>query len=160
MNDEMQKRVISILSTGIAYVLASQLADRLIKDPEVRGVREDLRLAAGLKVHILPPARVRNFAKAMGQLAKTDMIDAAVIARYLSTQHRDRADRGCAIVALGADVSRQDAKTRRAFETRIESMIELVAAISEGSDTERRRTAITPSSGPGPNHDSASAGRK
>ncbi|NKF23887.1 TetR/AcrR family transcriptional regulator [Solimonas marina] len=66
----------------------------------------------------------------------------AVIARYLSTQHRDRAERGCAIVALGADVSRQDAKTRRAFETRIESMIELVAAISEGSDTERRRTAI------------------
>lgn len=43
--------------------------------------------AAGLKVYILPPARVRNFARAMGQLAKTDMIDAAMIARYLATVH-------------------------------------------------------------------------
>lgn len=45
MNDEMQKRVISILSTGIAYLLASQLADRLIKEPEVRGVRDDVKEA-------------------------------------------------------------------------------------------------------------------
>ncbi len=40
---------------------------------------------AGLKVYILPPSRVRNFATAMGQLAKTDKIDAAMIARYLAT---------------------------------------------------------------------------
>jgi len=40
MNDETQKRLISILSTGIAYVLASQLAGRLIQEPEMRGVSE------------------------------------------------------------------------------------------------------------------------
>ena len=45
MNDESQKRVISILSTGISYVLASQLADRLIREPEVRGVRDDVKEA-------------------------------------------------------------------------------------------------------------------
>jgi hypothetical protein len=45
MNDETQKRLISILSTGIAYVLASQLAERLIKEPEVRGVRDDVKEA-------------------------------------------------------------------------------------------------------------------
>ncbi|MDQ3862010.1 MAG: hypothetical protein M3317_00620 [Actinomycetota bacterium] len=45
MNDEMQKRMISILSTVIAYVLASQLADRLIQEPEVRGVRDDVKEA-------------------------------------------------------------------------------------------------------------------
>jgi len=45
VNDETQKRVISILSTGIAYVLASQLADRFIKEPEVRGVRDDVKEA-------------------------------------------------------------------------------------------------------------------
>ena len=45
MNDETQKRVISILSTGIAYVLASQIADRLIQEPEVRGVRDDIKEA-------------------------------------------------------------------------------------------------------------------
>ncbi len=45
MNDETQKRLISILSTGIAYVLASRLAERLIKEPEVRGVRDDAKEA-------------------------------------------------------------------------------------------------------------------
>lgn len=37
--------------------------------------------AAGLTVYILPPARVRAFARASGQLAKTDRLDAALIAR-------------------------------------------------------------------------------
>ena len=45
MNDEMQKRMISILSTVIAYALASQLAERLIEEPEVRGVRDDVKEA-------------------------------------------------------------------------------------------------------------------
>lgn len=39
--------------------------------------------AAGLEVHILPPARIRGFARSIGQFAKTDGIDAGVIARYL-----------------------------------------------------------------------------
>jgi hypothetical protein len=45
MNDKTQKRLISILSTGIAYVLASQLAERIIEEPEIRGVRDDVREA-------------------------------------------------------------------------------------------------------------------
>ena len=45
MSDETQKRLISILSTGIAYVLASQLAERLIQEPEVRGVKDDVKEA-------------------------------------------------------------------------------------------------------------------
>lgn len=45
MNDETQKRLITILSSGIAYVLAGKLADRLIKEPEVRGVRDDVKEA-------------------------------------------------------------------------------------------------------------------
>lgn len=45
--------------------------------------------AAGLRVHILPPARVRSFATSIGQLAKTDALDAAVIARYLAAVHAD-----------------------------------------------------------------------
>lgn len=43
--------------------------------------------AAGLEVHILPPARVRGFARALGQVAKTDAIDAAMIAQYLAAAH-------------------------------------------------------------------------
>jgi uncharacterized membrane protein len=45
VNDETQKRLISILSTVIAYVLASQLAERLIQEPEVRGVKDDAKEA-------------------------------------------------------------------------------------------------------------------
>ena len=43
--------------------------------------------AAGLKVYLLPPARVRSFAKCIGLLSKTDRIDAAVIAQYLGVVH-------------------------------------------------------------------------
>ncbi|WEJ31469.1 IS110 family transposase [Devosia sp. SD17-2] len=39
--------------------------------------------AAGLEVHVLAPARIRSYARGIGQLAKTDKIDAALIARYL-----------------------------------------------------------------------------
>ncbi len=45
MNDETQKRVITILSSLIAYVLAGRLSDVLIKEPEVRGVRDDVKEA-------------------------------------------------------------------------------------------------------------------
>jgi transposase len=39
-------------------------------------------LDAGIRVAVVNPKRVRDFAKAMGYLAKTDRIDAAVIAQY------------------------------------------------------------------------------
>lgn len=37
---------------------------------------------AGLTVHVVDPKRVRHYAKALGQLAKTDRIDARVIRQY------------------------------------------------------------------------------
>ncbi len=46
MNDETQKRMITILSSGIAYFLASRLADRFIDEPEERGLRDDVKEAA------------------------------------------------------------------------------------------------------------------
>lgn len=46
-----------------------------------REVASALR-AAGLPVAVLNPRWVRDFAKATGQLAKTDRLDAAVLARY------------------------------------------------------------------------------
>ena len=45
MSDATQKRLISILSTAIAFVLASRLAEKLIDEPEVRGVRDDVKEA-------------------------------------------------------------------------------------------------------------------
>ena len=43
MNDETRKLMISILSTAIAFWLASRLAERFIQQPEVRGVRDDFK---------------------------------------------------------------------------------------------------------------------
>ena len=45
MDDEAQKRLITMLSSGIACGPASRLADGLIKEPEVRGVRDDFKEA-------------------------------------------------------------------------------------------------------------------
>lgn len=45
MNDDTRKRLISILSTAIAFVVATRLAETFIKQPEVRGVRDDVKEA-------------------------------------------------------------------------------------------------------------------
>jgi hypothetical protein len=45
MNDEVQKRAITILSTGIAYLLATRFADRFLDEPEERGVQDDVKEA-------------------------------------------------------------------------------------------------------------------
>lgn len=45
MNDETQKRVITILSSGIAYFLASRLSERFIDVPEERGIQDDIKEA-------------------------------------------------------------------------------------------------------------------
>ena len=43
MSDDNQKQLISILATGVAFVLASRLAENLIDAPEVRGVGDDVK---------------------------------------------------------------------------------------------------------------------
>jgi hypothetical protein len=43
VGDETKKRAIMILATIVAYLLASRLANRFVTQPEVRGVRDDLK---------------------------------------------------------------------------------------------------------------------
>jgi hypothetical protein len=43
VDDDTLKRAIMILATTVAYVLASRLADRFVDQPEVRGVRDDVK---------------------------------------------------------------------------------------------------------------------
>ena len=45
VNDEAQKRAITMLSTGIAYLLASRFADKFLDEPEERGVADDIKEA-------------------------------------------------------------------------------------------------------------------
>ena len=52
------------------------------------GYERDLARAlrrAGFAVYVVDPKRVRHYAKAVGQLAKTDRIDARIIAEYGTT---------------------------------------------------------------------------
>jgi hypothetical protein len=43
VDDEKLKRMIMILATVVAYVLASRLTERLVDQPEVRGFRDDVK---------------------------------------------------------------------------------------------------------------------
>ena len=45
MSDDTQKRLISVLATAIAFVLATRLAEDLVDQPEVRGVGDDVKEA-------------------------------------------------------------------------------------------------------------------
>ena len=43
MDDDTLKRTIMVLATAVAYVLASRLAERFVDQPEVRGLRDDVK---------------------------------------------------------------------------------------------------------------------
>jgi len=45
VNDETQRRAIMILSTAIAGLLSSRLADKFIDVPEERGIKDDVKEA-------------------------------------------------------------------------------------------------------------------
>lgn len=50
----------------------------------------------------------------------------AIVNGYLTAQHRDDAGNGCVLPALGAEIARANAATRKAFAGRLEEMIALL----------------------------------
>jgi hypothetical protein len=54
----------------------------------------------------------------------------AMLRAYLSKEHVEGAETGCAIAALGSEMPRQAPKVRRAATRRIKEMIDLVARLS------------------------------
>ena len=50
-----------------------------------------------------------------------------IVDAYLTTVHRDDPGHGCAVPTLGAEIARESAKTRRAFATKLEEMIDMIA---------------------------------
>ena len=54
---------------------------------------------------------------------------AAIVDSYLTTLHRDDPGHGCAVPTLGAEIARESPKTRKAFATRLERMIDMLAAL-------------------------------
>ena len=89
---------VHVLPEGAQFIVArdgkglADLAERLLAERvalialEATGGFESIAAAAlasaALPVAVVNPAQVRHFAKALGQRAKTDPIDAAVIARF------------------------------------------------------------------------------
>ena len=79
-------------STHCALPLIAQVVKRLVQVAPTLIVMEatgglEMRLASelaakGLPVAVINPRQARDFAKATGQLAKTDMVDAAVLAAF------------------------------------------------------------------------------
>lgn len=43
MSDDTQKQLISVIATAIAFVLASRLAEKVVDQPERRGVGDDVK---------------------------------------------------------------------------------------------------------------------
>jgi hypothetical protein len=65
LSDQTLKRAIMILATAVAYLLASRLADWLVDQPEVRGVRDDLKegllsAASSLALTVLASVVIRR----------------------------------------------------------------------------------------------------
>ncbi len=58
----------------------------------------------------------------------------AVIAFYLSIEHREERMEGCPIVALGSDAARQGSDVKASFEAGIKAHLELVGRLCGGTD--------------------------
>src|ERR1700722_12465793 len=70
--------------------IAAILVADVVGYSRLAGADEDRSLsAAGLPVVVVNPAQVRAFAKALGKRAKTDPIDAAVIAHFVEAAKPD-----------------------------------------------------------------------
>lgn len=66
----------------------------------------------------------------------------AFLRRYLSEEHRDDLETGCSIPALGAEVARSSAPTRRQFEQRLRGFFALVEKQAGDGDPRVRERAL------------------
>jgi TetR/AcrR family transcriptional repressor of nem operon len=52
---------------------------------------------------------------------------ATIVESYLTPVHRDDPGHGCALPTLGAEIARENPRTRKAFAAKLEQMIEMLA---------------------------------
>jgi TetR/AcrR family transcriptional repressor of nem operon len=64
---------------------------------------------------------------------------AAFVDWYTSADHRDNPGDGCAVVALGSDVPRADARVRTAYREQVERYIAQLEELQGGGEDARRR---------------------
>jgi TetR/AcrR family transcriptional repressor of nem operon len=66
----------------------------------------------------------------------------ALLASYLSDEHRAEVGRGCPVAALCSEMAREDRPTRAAFTVAIRRMLALVAEVIPGSDRDARQEQL------------------
>ena len=69
---------------------------------------------------------MEHWRKITGDVAPDKRL-ALIAESYLSALHRDNPGHGCSVPALGAEIARESAKTRKAFAGKLDEMIELLA---------------------------------
>jgi len=62
----------------------------------------------------------------------------AIVAAYLSRDHRDSPGQGCAVAALGSEIARQPQSVREAFTEEFKDALEFLAEVMPGDDPARR----------------------
>ncbi|TXK64291.1 TetR/AcrR family transcriptional regulator [Alkalisalibacterium limincola] len=101
--------------------------------------KEDVLLAA------LEHALEQTYATRLSEAASTseDPMErvGAVLDSYLSLTHRDHAERGCAIAAVGVEAARTDPRCRQVFSDAIEKRAALLHE-AMGKGPERRSEAL------------------
>jgi len=63
----------------------------------------------------------------LAELTPVEQRFATIVESYLTPLHRDDPGHGCAIPTLGAEIARESPKTRKAFATKLEQMIDMLA---------------------------------
>jgi TetR/AcrR family transcriptional regulator, transcriptional repressor for nem operon len=68
----------------------------------------------------------------------------ALVAKYLSTAHRDDHSAGCPLVALGSEIARCDEKTRAAATQAFLQLVDIIAAesVKTRPDVAKRRALV------------------
>jgi TetR/AcrR family transcriptional repressor of nem operon len=64
----------------------------------------------------------------LGEATPPDKRLATIVNSYLTPIHRDDPGHGCAIPTLGAEIARENSRTRKAFAAKLEQMIDMLAA--------------------------------
>jgi TetR/AcrR family transcriptional repressor of nem operon len=62
----------------------------------------------------------------------------AIVAEYLSRDHRDAVGQGCVVAALGGEIARQPQSVRDAFTAELKDVLEFLAELMSGDDPARR----------------------
>lgn len=79
----------------------------------------------------------------LGEQAPPEKRFATIVDFDLNSAHRDDPGHGCAVPTLGAEIARETPKTRKAFATKLEEMIDMLASlVPDASPKAARKQAM------------------